>query len=107
MEEKSVHTVEGEDGKNYSISSVVSVLTGYLRRPRIHSREKRFYERLPFLDLSVDPRGFDSQRHETILHSSREFIYVPRLKDGEKDMLEKFFVLSIIMLPKDCLGNSN
>ena len=86
-DQMSIHTVVGDDGKSYSISSLVSELTGHLRRPRIHSRSHRFFERKSYTSLGLNPLGLNDIPSEDINIQRKEYIYFPALDQGLKRLL--------------------
>ena len=62
-------------------------MAGYLRRPRVRSRDLRFHERLPFLTLNINTRRYRCPREEAIFLSPSDFIYYPKVWKGNRNIL--------------------
>ena len=65
----------------------MSEMAGYLRRPRVRSRDLRFHERLPFLTLNINTRRYRCPREEAIFLSPSDFIYYPKVWKGNRNIL--------------------
>ena len=55
--------MRGEDGRYYSVASLVLNFYGNLHTNRKQARLQRFHENMPYMSLTNNPRGFGVQEN--------------------------------------------